>query len=185
MSETIKKRQDVVFAGVGGQGIITATTILSQVGLEHYNYVTEFPQYTATMRGGPCFSTVVLSDEPIRSPIISKLSTVVALELGGYSSFEKAVRDGGTLIVNTSQVKKMREKSADYRLIQVPATDLADEVGSVLSTNYIMLGVYLVLTEALPFEVVEESIAEKAKTSEFDEVNLAALKKGREVGLAL
>ncbi len=179
------KRHDVALAGVGGQGIITVSAVLTRLGIEHYEYVSEFPQYTASMRGGLCYSTVILSDEPIRSPILSRLSCAVAFETGAYGAYEGQVKDGGTLIVNSSQVKRLREKSADYRLVQAPALELAKDLGSPQSANFVLLGVYLSLTDALPREAVEAAVGNLSSSSgdgKKGEANLAALRKGYEVG---
>jgi hypothetical protein len=91
-----------IFAGFGGQGVILAGKLLAEAGMDHGLHVTWLPSYGPEMRGGTANCTVVLSDEPIGSPVVDNPTALVAMNLPSLDRFEKAVngvRNGGGQLV--------------------------------------------------------------------------------------
>src|SRR4030065_1839280 len=87
-----------VFAGFGGQGVILAGKILAQAGRDYGLQVTWLPSYGPEMRGGTANCTVVLSDEPIGSPVVDNPTALIAMNLPSLDRFERTVAEGGTIV---------------------------------------------------------------------------------------
>jgi 2-oxoglutarate ferredoxin oxidoreductase subunit gamma len=152
-----KKRHEVILGGTGGQGVITIGYILAEAAARSYQYVTRFPIYMATMRGGPAYCTVIFSDQEIAAPILSRFDNAVAMESGAYSRFKPGLKPGGNFLVNSSIVKKLDENPS-FRTFPVPVTDLAQETGMPAMANLIMLGAYQGVTHALAEELIQGAI---------------------------
>jgi len=173
-------RHELIIGGTGGQGVITIGYVIAAA--ERYRYVTRFPIYLATMRGGPAFCTVIFSNQEIAAPILSHTDHAIAMESGAYSRLKKEVKPGGRLLVNSSIVTKI-EPAQNFQVVAVPVTDLAQAMGKTQMANIIMLGAYCELTgifseeellEAIRKEMMEEDEADRLA------LNRAALKKGAE-----
>ncbi len=161
MSE--EKRHELIVGGTGGQGVITIAYAIAAAASEKYKYVTRFPIYMATQRGGPALATVIFSDEEIPAPILSSSDNAIAMESGAYNRLKKEVNPGGRLLVNSSIVTKLTETD-EYKTLRIPVTDLAQEMGKPQMANMIMLGAYReisgVLTEELVFKAMEKDSGE-------------------------
>jgi 2-oxoglutarate ferredoxin oxidoreductase subunit gamma len=173
---TEKQRHELIVGGTGGQGVLTIGYVLAAAAAEIYNYVTRFPIYMATQRGGPAFATVIFSDDEIAAPILSRAGNAVAMETGSYGRLKKEIRPGGRLFVNSSIVKKV-DPPADYQLFELPVTDLAQEIGKPQMANVVMLGAYReitgVMTEAQVLKALEKDVGEGRM-----EVTLQAFNRG-------
>lgn len=170
------RRHELIVGGLGGQGVLTIARLLSKCAQDEYEYVTWFPQYMATMRGGPCYSTVIFSDDNILSPIISHGQVVMVMEGLSLTRYRTSVRKGGIMIGNSSLLKSLKEKEGDdHKTAVLPASDMALEAGSAQCMNFVMFGAYLKLTRALPIEVFVKELKDGKSDS-----NLKGLEKGYE-----
>lgn len=174
MSE--KKRHELIVGGTGGQGVLTIGYVLAAAAAENFNYVTRFPIYMATQRGGPAFATVIFSDDEIAAPILSLAENAVAMEIGSYGRLKKEVRPGGRLFVNSSIVKKV-DPPGDYKLFEIPVTDLAQELGKPQMANVVMLGAYREITKVMSEEQVLKALAKDVGEGRM-EATLKAYKRG-------
>ncbi|MEE8195455.1 MAG: 2-oxoacid:acceptor oxidoreductase family protein, partial [Candidatus Bipolaricaulota bacterium] len=104
----------VVIAGFGGQGVILAGKILAQAGMNHGLEVTWLPSYGPEMRGGTANCTVVLSSDPVGSPIVDCPTGLIALNLPSLDKFEPTVAANGVIIMNSSLIQR-RTKRKDVR----------------------------------------------------------------------
>jgi len=152
------KRHEMIVGGTGGQGVISIGYAIAAAASLHHKYVTRFPIYMATMRGGPAFCTVIFSDEEIPAPILSHAENIVAMESGSYGRLKKEIKPEGRLFVNSSVMKKIDEPDG-YTLIDVPATDIAKDMGAPKMTNMVMLGAYREVTGILSDELMEKGMA--------------------------
>jgi 2-oxoglutarate ferredoxin oxidoreductase subunit gamma len=151
--------RSVVIAGFGGQGVILAGKILAQAGMVHGLEVTWLPSYGPEMRGGTANCTVILSDEPVGSPIVDEPSAVIALNLPSLDKFEPTVAAAGVLIVNQSLIGRAARRS-DIHVHAVPINEIAARVGNPRTVNMVALGVYLKATHVVPLDVVKCVMAE-------------------------
>ncbi len=150
--------RSVVIAGFGGQGVILAGKILAQAGMNHGLEVTWLPSYGPEMRGGTANCTVILSDEPIGSPIVDEPSAVVALNLPSLDKFEPSVAVDGVLVVNSSLIGR-KVKRTDVSAHTVPINEIAARVGNPRTVNMVALGAYVRATGAVPLDVVKRTMA--------------------------
>jgi 2-oxoglutarate ferredoxin oxidoreductase subunit gamma len=177
-------QNDVVMAGFGGQGILLIGKMLAYAGMREGKEVSWLPSYGPEMRGGTANCTVVISDRPVGSPVIQSPNAVVAMNLPSLDKFEPDVRPGGLLIINTSLINRGSTRD-DLTVVNVPANEIANELGNRRGANMVALGAYLGATEAVSvdgiIEVIRETFA--AKPGVID-VNITALQRGHEIGAA-
>jgi 2-oxoglutarate ferredoxin oxidoreductase subunit gamma len=172
-------RHDVIMAGVGGKGVLTAGLLLAQAAMDYYHSVMWFPSYQAAMRGGPCECTVILSPVEIASPILTQADSVVIMEPSQFKPFEGRLIPGGLFIAESAGLQKEAITRQDSRLVLVPAVEAALELGETQVSNFVLLGAYLELTGALPQSVVESHLEKRYTGREKSlNLNLAALRRG-------
>jgi 2-oxoglutarate ferredoxin oxidoreductase subunit gamma len=177
-------QNDVIRAGFGGQGILLIGKMLAYAGMREGKEVSWLPSYGPEMRGGTANCTVVISDRPVGSPVIRSPRAVVAMNLPSLDKFEPDVRPGGLLLINSSLIDRGANRD-DLIVIDVPANDIAIELGNRRGANMVALGAYLGATDAVSLDGVVEVVRETfaAKPGVID-VNITALHRGHEIGAA-
>ena len=130
------------FAGSGGQGTLALGQMIAKAAMEEGKEVTWLPSYGPEMRGGTANCTVVVSDKPISCPLINDADVLVAMNLPSLRKFEGMVNPGGLVLLNSSLIpeKCLRD---DVKVMEIPANDLANELGNDKCANMIMLGAIL------------------------------------------
>jgi len=177
-------QNDVIMAGFGGQGVLLIGKMLAYAGMHEGKEVSWLPSYGPEMRGGTANCTVVISDQPVGSPVIRSPRAVVAMNLPSLEKFEPDIRPGGLLLINSSLINRGAERD-DLTVIEVPANTMATELGNPRGANMIALGAYLGATEAVSLQEIEAVIRETfAAKPAVIEVNIEALHKGYELGAA-
>ena len=147
-----------VFAGFGGQGVILAGKLLAQAGADYGLEVTWLPSYGPEMRGGTANCTVILSDEPIGSPVVDNPTAVVAMNLPSLDRFEKTVAEAGIIVVNSSLISRSTQRN-DVRVISVPANDIAVSLGNSRAANMVALGAVIKATEVISLQLMKSTMA--------------------------
>lgn len=177
-------QNDVIMAGFGGQGILLIGKMLAYTGMREGKEVSWLPSYGPEMRGGTANCTVVISDRPVGSPVIRSPRAVVAMNLPSLDKFELDVRPGGLLLINTSLINRKSTRD-DLNVIEVPANEIANELGNRRGANMVALGAYLGATDAVSLDGIVEVIRETfaAKPGVVD-INISALHRGHEIGVA-
>ena len=176
----------VIIAGFGGQGVMLAGKILAQAGMEYGLEVTWLPAYGPEMRGGTANCTVVLSNEPIGSPVVDNPTGLIAMNLPSLDKFEKTLAEAGTVVVNSSLVPR-RVGREDVREVTLPVNDIAASLGNPRVINMVALGAYIKATGIIPLEVVKRAMANMlshADRGELIEVNERALEAGERLPTA-
>ncbi len=149
--------EEIVFSGFGGQGALFAGQLLAYSALDSGLHVTWIPSYGPEIRGGTAHCTVVISDEPIGSPLVRKPRSVVALNLPSFEKYEPLIKPGGLMVYNESLIPKQPART-DIRYVRVPANDIADELGNVRMANVVLLGAYFAATGTMRLETVEGAL---------------------------
>jgi 2-oxoglutarate ferredoxin oxidoreductase subunit gamma len=147
-----------VFAGFGGQGVMLAGRLLAQAGVDYGLEVTWLPSYGPEMRGGTANCTVLLSDEPIGSPVVDNPTALVAMNLPSLDRFEKTVAAAGVIVVNSSLINRPIERN-DVQVLNIPANDIAVSLGNPRVANMVALGAVAKATAIIPFELIKGTIA--------------------------
>ena len=121
---------EVICSGFGGQGVLVAGMILADAGMEDNKQVSWYPSYGFEMRGGAANCDVKISDEEIPSPFCLEPDIVYTLNETAIDTYESRLKPGGVLLVNSSLVPDERTYRDDIQVIKVPATTIADELGT-------------------------------------------------------
>ena len=127
------------FAGFGGQGILLLGEVVAAAEMIAGRQVTWLPSYGPEMRGGTANCHVVVSNELIGSPLVSECDVLVAMNRPSIAKFEETVAPGGTIIYDSSLIENPPARK-DVTSIGVPATEIADGIGSTKVGNMVMLG---------------------------------------------
>jgi 2-oxoglutarate ferredoxin oxidoreductase subunit gamma len=173
-------REEIIFAGFGGQGIILSGTIVCLAAMKEGKRVTHIPSYGAEMRGGTANCSVVVSDEEIASPVVAHPSVCVVMNKPSLIKFEPRLREGGTLLYNSSLID-IEPSRRDLRCIPVAANEMAEQEGSARSANMIMLGlVARIKPEIASLESIEATLDEavSARHRNLNEINKHCLSRG-------
>ena len=155
MSEAKRVYTNVTMAGFGGQGLMFIGKLLAYCAMKRGLNVTWIPSYGPEMRGGTANCTIVISDEPIGSPVITAPEALIIMNNPSLETFEPKLKNGGLLFVDSSLVTRKVERK-DVEVVAVPADDIAAEVGERRTANMVMLGAYV----AKMGVITKEDIAE-------------------------
>ena len=171
----------IVIAGFGGQGILFAGKFLAYKGLLEDQQVSWLPSYGPEMRGGTANCSVILSDSPVGSPIISHPDVLMVMNLPSLDKFEDAVAPGGKIFVDSTLITRQVKRS-DVTVHYVPATKMANDAGIPTLANMILLGNLLENTPELSFEGTDAVINKLVPPSKaaLVELNAKALQMGKE-----
>jgi 2-oxoglutarate ferredoxin oxidoreductase subunit gamma len=174
--------QDVMIAGFGGQGVLLAGKLLAYAGMLEGKHVTWFPSYGAEIRGGTANCTVIISSDEIGSPVVRNPSAMLIFNDASFKKFEKKIKQGGQLFLNTSLVHEPPTR-ADISRIEVRANDIAGELGDIRIANMVMLGTFLKKTEVVALESVLCALKQvlPARRHSLIPMNESALKRGADV----
>lgn len=169
------------FSGFGGQGMLLLGKIVAEVALQEGKHVTWMPSYGAEMRGGTANCTVIYSENEIGSPLVkNNYDIVVAMNLPSVAKFEQLLRKDGMLIINSDIVTKNDVTRKDIKVIEVPATKLSNDAGSLKVQNIVMLGALAQLTGDFDVKALEKKMKDifTGKKEKFVPMNIKAIELG-------
>ena len=171
--------QEIIFAGFGGQGILSMGKFLAYAGMDEELNVSWLPSYGPEMRGGTANCSVILTNENIGSPIVTDATAVVVMNRPSLDKFENVVVPNGLLIMDSDLVTRDVNRD-DINVIRIPAQTIAEQLGSKKISNMILLGALIEKTNIVPMEALLKALKEHGK-AQFYDLNKAALEKGAEV----
>lgn len=168
-----------LFSGFGGQGILFAGKFLAYKGLIEDKQVSWLPSYGPEMRGGTASCSVILSDEPVGSPIVSNPDMLIAMNLPSLDRYEDSVVPGGVIFADSTLIERQVRRS-DVTVYYVPATKLANENGTPTLANMIIIGKVLKVLGGFSEDAVRAALGKviSAKHADMLEVNLKAMQIG-------
>ncbi len=149
---------EIICAGFGGQGVLTAGMMLIDAGMEQGKNVLFYPSYGSEMRGGTANCSVKISDKKIASPICKTLDILFSMNAPAIDKFESRLKPGGLLLVNSSVVPDDRTYRDDIKVVKVPVTDIATELENPKGANIVMLGALAANSDLFTPEYMEEAI---------------------------
>ncbi|MBN1246702.1 MAG: 2-oxoacid:acceptor oxidoreductase family protein [Anaerolineae bacterium] len=173
------RHEETVFSGFGGQGALFAGQLLAYAGMAEGLYVTWFPSYGPEMRGGTANCTVIVSENEIGAPVVRNPSVAVVFNSPSMDKYEPLVKPGGLLLVNSSLIERTSARE-DIRVVAIPASDVATELGNVRMANMVLLGAFVTLTNLVDLEAVKQQLNEhlSERQRKWLEPNYTALDKG-------
>lgn len=176
-------RNEFLFAGFGGQGIIKAALLLTEAaGLHDGKEVVQTQSYGPEARGGACRSEVVISDTPIDYIRTMDVDVLVAMSQYAFDVYKANARKKTKILIDAGLVTTI---PPDMHVYAVPATQIAqDEFGRALFANIIMLGALAAVTEMISLEGLSKTLDGNVPAKTLD-TNRKALQRGYELGMSL
>jgi 2-oxoglutarate ferredoxin oxidoreductase subunit gamma len=174
--------QEAIFAGFGGQGVLSMGMMLAYAGMMEDKEVCWMPSYGPEMRGGTANCITIVSDGMISSPIISRFDTAVALNQPSVEKFEEKVKPGGVMIYDSSNIINPPTRS-DIRIYGIPASEEALRLKNMKVMNMVVLGAFVKATNAVDPKTIEKALykALPERHHKMIPLNLQAL----EIGMGL
>ncbi len=153
-------KQEIIISGFGGQGVLSMGKILAYAALMEGKEVTWMPAYGPEQRGGTANVTVIVSDDPVSSPILSRYDTAIVLNQPSLDKFEPKVKPGGTLIYDSFGILDKPTRT-DINCYHISAMEEAANLNMMKCFNMFVLGGYL---KVHPVVKVESVMAALRKT---------------------
>ena len=174
-----------IFAGFGGQGMLLIGKFVAMACMLEGKHVSWLPSYGPEMRGGTANCTVIVSDEPVGSPMTDSADVIVAMNLPSLIKFEDKVKPGGLLVVNKSLIDREVERT-DIQVVYCDANRIAEEVGNPKGANVAILGAVMAKEPVVEFDKMVEAIRIELgeRKARFLEGNKKALVAGMEAANA-
>lgn len=171
--------KQILLSGFGGQGILFAGKFLAYKGLTDDKQVSWLPSYGPEMRGGTASCSVIISDEPVGSPIISSPDILVAMNLPSLDRYENAVVPGGIILADSTLIEREVTRT-DVTTYYVPATRLASENGFPTLANMILMGKLLSVLGDFNADSLDAALGKviSAKRADMLDVNRKAMQLG-------
>jgi 2-oxoglutarate ferredoxin oxidoreductase subunit gamma len=148
--------EEIIIAGFGGQGVLSMGKILAYSGIMQGMEVSWMPSYGPEMRGGTANVTVILSDEPVSSPVLNQYDTAIVLNQQSLNKFEPMVKPGGILLYDNNGISRHPQRT-DINIYCVEAAAEAAKTDSRVF-NMIVLGGYMNIRPILKLENVIEGL---------------------------
>lgn len=149
--------EEIIIAGFGGQGVLSMGKILAYSGIMQDQEVSWMPSYGPEMRGGTANVTVIISDERISSPVLTRFDTAIILNQQSMDKFETQVKPGGTLIYDPNGITHHPTRK-DINIYRIEGARLAAENGNPKIFNMIILGGFLKVKPIVKLENVEKGL---------------------------
>ncbi len=168
-----------LFSGFGGQGILFSGKFMAYKGLIDSKQVSWLPSYGPEMRGGTASCSVIVSDEPVGSPIVSNPDVLIAMNLPSLDKYESCVAPGGMIFLDSSLIERKVQRD-DVSVFYIPATRLAGENGMPTLANMIIVGKVLKELDDFSQTSVDAALAKviSAKRADMAEINRKAMQIG-------
>ena len=174
-------KKEFIFAGFGGQGMLLIGKFLAMSCMLDGKHVSWLPSYGPEMRGGTANCSVIVSDDPVASPMVDMADVVIAMNQPSLDKFERKVKPGGLLIINSSIVERKAERD-DIEVVYCDSSRLADEVGNPKGANVAILGAMMAKVDVCSVDSMVEAIRIELgeRKAKFLEGNKKALLAGME-----
>lgn len=172
-------KTELICSGFGGQGSLTIGKFLALAGMKEGRNVSWLPSYGPEMRGGTANVSVVISDAPVASPLVSFPNILIALNQPSIDKFGPRIKKDGIMVANTDMCPHKLDRD-DIKQVYVPMNTIANESGSIKVVNIVAIGALIGIIELVKLETVKEDLTEflKKKNPALLEANLKAITAG-------
>lgn len=173
--------EELIIAGFGGQGVLSMGKILAYSAIMQDQEVSWMPSYGPEMRGGTANVTVIISDDRISSPILTKYDTAIILNQQSMDKFESTVKPGGNLLYDPNGIL-VHPKRKDINIYTIEGNKLAGEMGNAKVFNMVILGAYMKANPIVKLENVILGLKKSlpARYHKLIPLNESAITKGME-----
>jgi len=173
----------ILIAGAGGQGALTIGKFVARVAMEKHR-VTYFPSYGAEVRGGTAHCHVVISDSEIASPVVERATVLVLMNQMSYDRFAERLDAGGLMLLNSSMINTDGHMPRGGRVVRIPATQLAGEMGDIRVANMILTGALnhfkRIMDDEALLRVMQEMLGKEPSKVKLFDLNKTAFRIGAE-----
>lgn len=149
--------EEIIIAGFGGQGVLSMGKILAYSGIMQDQEVSWMPSYGPEMRGGTANVTVILSDERINSPSLTKFDTAIILNQQSMDKFESSVKPGGLLLYDPNGISKHPTRT-DINIYQIEGAAEASKMKAPKTFNMVVLGGFLKLKPIVNMDNIHKGL---------------------------
>ena len=172
---------EIRFSGFGGQGIIRCGLITGKaISLFDNKHTAMTQSFGPEARGSACSSQLVVSEERVLYPYITRPEILVSMSQEAYEKYEPELRDDGILIIDKDLVK-LKPTKRGIKVYAIPATRFAEELGNRIIANLVMLGFFTAVTELASPEAMKKALPGLVP-SRFLELNIKAFDRGYDYG---
>ena len=173
------KTTQILIAGFGGQGVLFAGKFLAYKGLIEDKNVSWLPSYGPEMRGGTANCSIIISDTPVGSPIVSKPDCLIAMNLPSLLKYKDAVNPGGIIIVDSTLIGEKIDRD-DVSVYYVPATKIANDEGFATLANMILVGKLLAACDEFSIDGTSAALEKviPPRKADMAGINLKAIEMG-------
>ncbi len=174
-------QKEVVLTGIGGQGVQLAAKTLAMAATAEGRQVMMSSHYGGEMRGGQTEASVIVSDGVLRPvPILESTWSAYVMHGRYWPGVAERLRAGGVAVVNTTVVGPI--EGDGFEVVDVPAGDIATELGSQMAAGFVLLGAYATVTDMAGIESLVAAMKELVPPYRTQHValNEAALRAGAE-----
>jgi len=175
-------KKEIIISGFGGQGVLSMGKILAYSGLMEDKEVTWMPAYGPEQRGGTANVTVIVSDDKISSPILSKYDVAIVLNQPSLEKFEPKIKPGGVLIYDGFGIINPPTRK-DITVYRIDAMDKAAEMKNGKVFNMIVLGGLLKVVPVVSTNGVEKALKKTLPERHHDLIplNMQAVEEGGKI----
>jgi 2-oxoglutarate ferredoxin oxidoreductase subunit gamma len=175
---------EIKFGGFGGQGVILAGMIIGRAASIYDNkFATLTQSFGPEARGSACSAQLIVSDERILYPYVTRPSILMAMSQEACNKFLPETTEDAALIVEEELVKP-RQLNPDMKLFGIPATRFAEELGRKMVLNIVMVGFFTAVTKLVGGDAVREAVKTSVPKGTED-LNLRAFERGYQYGVSL
>lgn len=175
---------EIRFSGYGGQGIIRCGLITGKaISLFDNKYATMTQSFGPEARGSACSSQVVVSEERVLYPYITKPEFLVSMSQEAYDKYVTDLINNGTLIIDSDLVK-LKPQPGKMKIYSIPSTRFAEEMGNRIFANLVMLGFFTAISKAASPEAMKKALPGLVPQRSLD-INIKAFEKGYEYGMEI
>lgn len=151
------KSHEIVFAGFGGQGVLSMGQIIAYAAMIENKEVSWMPSYGPEMRGGTAYCITIVSDQKISSPIITKFDSAIVLNQPSLDKFQNAVKPGGLLIYEKSGILNPPSRT-DITVLGMNAVEEAQKMNKKQVANMIIVGAFLEMKPVVKIENILKAL---------------------------
>jgi Pyruvate/2-oxoacid:ferredoxin oxidoreductase gamma subunit len=151
--------RELLVTGIGGQGIQLAAQVVARAALAEGREVQLFGSYGGMMRGGNTEATLVVADGPVEAPpTVGSAWSAIVMHHDFSEPTLARLRSGGVVMLNTTVFDRPIDREA-YVVVDLPATDLAVEVGNIMAASMVMVGAYAAVTGLAQLDALVDAVA--------------------------
>jgi len=177
-------RTEIKITGFGGQGVILAAYIIGKAAaIYDKKNATLTQSFGPEARGGACSAQLVISEDPILYPYVRRPDILVTMSQEAYTKYEPELKGDGLLIIEEDLVKP-KEVRDNIRMLSIPATRLAEELGRKMVLNIVMTGFFASVTDLVSLSSMQLAVEDSVPKGT-EKLNLKAFETGYEYGKRL